>query len=144
MERITREHEAKNNSNISFEQRNIKFERKRGQKKFELNLQVYLIVFMLFDLFLLFRAENITEAFGILKNILTLQQGNRIDIPVTIVLILVTFILIEWYGRRSEFAIQKSFKKYPIVKRVFIYIIIISIFMFGKFNSNYEFIYFQF
>jgi alginate O-acetyltransferase complex protein AlgI len=91
-----------------------------------------------------FRAENITEAFGILKNILTLQQGNRIDIPVTIVLILVTFILIEWFGRRSEFAIKKSFKKYPIVKRVFIYIIIISIFMFGKFNSNYEFIYFQF
>jgi len=91
-----------------------------------------------------FRAQNITEAFGILKNILTLQQGNRIDIPVTIVLILVTFILIEWFGRRSEFAIQNSFKKYSIVKRVFIYIIIISIFMFGKFNSNYEFIYFQF
>tara|TARA_B110000037_G_C17055493_1_gene479590 strand:+ start:2 stop:1435 length:1434 start_codon:yes stop_codon:yes gene_type:complete len=91
-----------------------------------------------------FRAANITEAYGIIKNILTLQQGNRIDIPVTIVLILVTFILIEWYGRRSEFAIQNSFKNYPILKRVFTYIITISIFMFGQFNSNYEFIYFQF
>jgi len=61
VERITREHEAKNNPNISFEQRNIKFERKRGQKKFELNLQVYLIVFMLFDLFLVFKADNISN-----------------------------------------------------------------------------------
>ena len=91
-----------------------------------------------------FRAENITEAFGILKNILTLQHGSKIDIPVIVVLILVVFILIEWFGRRCEFAIQNSFKKHPILKRVFIYIIIISIFMFGQFNSNYEFIYFQF
>ena len=91
-----------------------------------------------------FRAANITEAFGILKNILTLQNGSKIDIPVIIVLILVVFILIEWFGRRCEFAIQNSFKNHPILKRVFTYIIIISIFMFGQFNSNYEFIYFQF
>ena len=41
-------------------------------------------------------------------------------------------------------AIQNSFKNHPILKRVFTYIIIISIFIFGQFNSNYEFIYFQF
>ena len=61
VERITREHEAKNKSNISFEQKNIKFERKTGKKKLELNLQVYIMVFMLFDLFLFFKAENISN-----------------------------------------------------------------------------------
>ena len=61
VERIKREHEAKNNPNISFRQNNIRFERKRLKNKFGMGIQLYLVVFMLFDLFLLFKADNISN-----------------------------------------------------------------------------------
>jgi D-alanyl-lipoteichoic acid acyltransferase DltB (MBOAT superfamily) len=91
-----------------------------------------------------FRSENITEAFGFLGNIFTLHSGKSINVSMVVVLVIIAFVLIEWFGRRSKFAIQNSFKNYPMMDRVFTCIIIISIFMFGKFNSEYEFIYFQF
>jgi hypothetical protein len=91
-----------------------------------------------------FRAENITEAFGFLGNMLTLHSGKTIHVSITVVFTLIAFILIEWFGRRSKFALQNCFKDYPTLGRVFTYIIIISIFIFGQFNSEYEFIYFQF
>jgi D-alanyl-lipoteichoic acid acyltransferase DltB (MBOAT superfamily) len=91
-----------------------------------------------------FRSENITEAFGFLGNIVTLHSGKSINVSMVVILVIIAFVLIEWFGRRSKFAIQNSFKNYPIIDRVFTYIIIISIFMFGQFNSEYEFIYFQF
>ena len=40
---------------------NISFERKERKNKFSLNLQVYLVVFMLFDLFLLFKVNDISN-----------------------------------------------------------------------------------
>ena len=61
VERIKRQHDPKNNPNISFRQNNIKFERKRVKNKSGIALQLYLVVFMLFDLFLLFEADNISN-----------------------------------------------------------------------------------
>lgn len=40
---------------------NISFGRKEKKNKFQLTIQLYLVVFMLFDLFLLFKAENISN-----------------------------------------------------------------------------------
>jgi D-alanyl-lipoteichoic acid acyltransferase DltB (MBOAT superfamily) len=91
-----------------------------------------------------FRSENITDAFGFLGNIVTFHSGKSINVSMVVILVIIAFVLIEWFGRRSKFAIQNSFKNYPIVDRVFTYAIIILIFMFGQFNSEYEFIYFQF
>ena len=61
VDKIKREHEAKNNPNISFRQNNIKFERRKVKNKFGMTIQLYLVVFMLFDLFLLFKADNISN-----------------------------------------------------------------------------------
>ena len=61
IEKIKREHNAKNNANISFEQRKIKFERKNKKKKIELSLQLYLIIFMLFNLFLVIQVDNLSN-----------------------------------------------------------------------------------
>jgi D-alanyl-lipoteichoic acid acyltransferase DltB (MBOAT superfamily) len=91
-----------------------------------------------------FRSENITDAFGFLGNIVTFHSGKSINVSMVVILVIIAFVLIEWFGRRSKFAIQNSFKNYPIIDRVFTYAIIILIFMFGQFNSEYEFIYFQF
>ena len=57
VERITQEHKAKNNPNLSFKQRNIQFERRKVKNKFAITIQLYLVIFMLFDLFLLFKVK---------------------------------------------------------------------------------------
>jgi D-alanyl-lipoteichoic acid acyltransferase DltB (MBOAT superfamily) len=91
-----------------------------------------------------FRADNINVAFGFLGDMLSFESGKTIDLHMVFILVLMTFILIEWFGRRGKFAIQNSFKDSPVLARLFTYTIIISIFVFGQFNSDYEFIYFQF
>jgi D-alanyl-lipoteichoic acid acyltransferase DltB (MBOAT superfamily) len=91
-----------------------------------------------------FRAENISVALGYLADMLSFESGESIQISPILIFILIAFILIEWFGRRSKFAIQNSFRNYPVIGRVFTYLIIISIFIFGQHNSQYEFIYFQF
>ena len=40
---------------------NIHFERVNRKNKFEINLQLYLIIFMLFDLFLLFKVDDLSN-----------------------------------------------------------------------------------
>jgi D-alanyl-lipoteichoic acid acyltransferase DltB (MBOAT superfamily) len=91
-----------------------------------------------------FRADNINVAFGFLGDMLSFESGKTIDLHMVFILVLMTFILIEWFGRRGKFAIQNSFKDSPVLARLFTYTIIISIFVFGQFNSDFEFIYFQF
>ena len=94
-----------------------------------------------------FRAENISKAFDYFEYIFSYKlfhYSYLFENPKTFeVLILVfVFILIEWFGRSSEYAIEKI-TKFNLSLRWFSYIIIIiSLFVFT--GKQQQFIYFQF
>jgi D-alanyl-lipoteichoic acid acyltransferase DltB (MBOAT superfamily) len=112
--------------------------------KFREFLGLLLTFFLTIVAWIFFRSENISKAFSYISNIFTLKSGEYLELPILLTIVIILFIFIEWIGRKDKFAIQNILKSKPILSRIFIYIIIISIFIFGKFNSQYEFIYFQF
>lgn len=95
-----------------------------------------------------FRAENIKQAFSYIKIIFS---TSLLHIPtqfggihaIKTALIVIVFIIIEWLGRRDQFAIEKiTLKWQPILRYAFYYAIIFSIFWFS--GDKQQFIYFQF
>jgi len=62
VEKIKREYKATNNKEIGYVP-NVNFGRVNKKNKFQFGIQLYLIVFMLFDLLLLFKADNISNQY---------------------------------------------------------------------------------
>jgi len=60
-----------------------------------------------------------------------------------ILLLIGLFVIIEWVGRREQFAIEKPFFRHGVLKWIESYIWIFIILIFGNFQNN-PFIYFQF
>ncbi|MXV39015.1 MBOAT family protein [Flavobacteriaceae bacterium Ap0902] len=98
-----------------------------------------------------FRAENITHAFSYIGGIFSksiaqipsINPENKLGALTTIILVFI-FLLIEWQGRESQFAIEKFGQKWNRPMRyIFYYLIVLSIMYFGNFQEN-QFIYFQF
>ena len=93
-----------------------------------------------------FRAENISHAISYLSEIFSY---SIFTIPVisskmglTLVLI-IFFVMIEWFGRTDEYAIEKLwFTKSRYIRLTLYYVLITMIFLFA--GSNQQFIYFQF
>lgn len=91
-----------------------------------------------------FRANSLTHAFGYIGGIFTKSLFSKPTImPLSIILLTLFFILIEWMGRENQYALQKFGFKWPRFVRIsFYYLLIIFIFVFmGK---EQKFIYFQF
>ncbi len=95
-----------------------------------------------------FRAENITQAIEI---IFTIFSKSLFSVPhffnsgnvFTLISLIIIFLIIEWLGRNSEFAIANLGLKWNKVFRwLFYYSIIFVIFYFS--GEKQEFIYFQF
>lgn len=99
-----------------------------------------------------FRAESITHAVTYLKGIFsvsffTMPKGDHFIgsaiHPLAMFILLGVFILIEWIGRKQEYAIALTEIKWKRpVRFSFYYVLIIAIFWFG--GQKQEFIYFQF
>ncbi len=100
-----------------------------------------------------FRAENITHAFsyisslvlGIAKKESYVELYNLVswEIGFSIFGVIAAFILLEWHGRQSQFAIEETGLKWNSYFRyTFYYAIIIAIFWFS--GKEQQFIYFQF
>ena len=93
-----------------------------------------------------FRAENLTHAFNIISSIfsssiLTLPEVR----PKMISIIISFFIIIEWFGREHQYAIENIKNIFVKPVRWLSYLIIIFIIYFsGNFSDSIEFIYFQF
>ena len=97
-----------------------------------------------------FRAENLNHAFSYIKGIFsksiinTPVFNNTEDANITLFLIF-TFLLIEWMGRKDKFAIATTFlNSRNIIRWLFYFSLIFVIYVFGNYNTNLEFIYFQF
>lgn len=97
-----------------------------------------------------FRAENIGHAWRYLSEIFsysffTLPYYAGIGLAVSTIIIIFIFVVIEWVGRENEYAIEKfGIKRSRLFRWLFYVIIILSIYLFGNFSVDLEFIYFQF
>jgi alginate O-acetyltransferase complex protein AlgI len=91
-----------------------------------------------------FRAHNVGHAINYLGEIFSSSLFTIPEIiPVTILLLLVFFIIIEWFGRNGQFGIAQLGVKWKERNRwVFYYAILVAIFWFG--GEEQQFIYFQF
>jgi D-alanyl-lipoteichoic acid acyltransferase DltB (MBOAT superfamily) len=95
-----------------------------------------------------FRAENLNQAFDYIYRLVI---NVAFEIPnldglynaLTVSILAIIFIVIEWIGRRDEFAIENIGLGWNTLKRhLFYYLILFSIFWFG--TTDQAFIYFQF
>ncbi len=91
-----------------------------------------------------FRAESITHAFQIIRELFSasLFQSPEIFPKVTFLLVIVFFV-VEWIGRTGNYALQTIFSSRPFWWRWVLYIVLIfSVFFFT--GKEQAFIYFQF
>jgi alginate O-acetyltransferase complex protein AlgI len=95
-----------------------------------------------------FRAENLRHAFEVLNKIfsrslfqLLNNSINEFDVFILFLLI-VYFLFIEWMSRNYKYGLD--FLELKSTKYINYSLTLILIFLFGKYNSNLEFIYFQF
>ncbi|RAJ16988.1 MBOAT family O-acyltransferase [Olleya aquimaris] len=92
-----------------------------------------------------FRAENLTHAMSYLKGIFNKTLLSLPSIrPTNLIILILFFLLIEWIGRRQQYAIEVLFiKQSRFIKWMFYMMLITLIFLFTS-DSQQEFIYFQF
>lgn len=100
-----------------------------------------------------FRAENVDHAFEYIydlcnglteyKNYYKSYRVLYSDIGYAFIIISIGFILIEWIGRRDQFALQKFAERWPRVIRLLFYYSIIFI-LYSYSGQEQQFIYFQF
>ena len=94
-----------------------------------------------------FRADSLTHAFKYIQgifssSIIQLPDFSGIGLIIPTLVLTIIFIIIEWMGRKDEFAIEQIFKKNIYVRYSFYYLIIVTIILFK--GPQQDFIYFQF
>lgn len=91
-----------------------------------------------------FRANSMTHAFSYIGGIFTKSLLTKPTIlPLFLLVLIVLFVLVEWFGRSNKYALEElGFKWNRVYRWVFYYtIVLLIIFFMGK---EQEFIYFQF
>ena len=95
-----------------------------------------------------FRAENVSHAFSFLSEIFSgslfcVPDFNNMRRAITIIILVLIFIIVEWIGRDGAHALEKIGLKWKSQLRYSMYgLIIISLFWFS--GDKQQFIYFQF
>lgn len=93
-----------------------------------------------------FRAANVTQAIGYISEIFSrsfFSIPRGIDINSSIILLILLFFTIEWFGREQQYAIATlGLKWYKPVRWSMYYAIILLLYNFA--GSEHQFIYFQF
>ena len=119
-----------------------------AQGRFLPNLKDFLSILMTFAMtvfaWIFFRADNMTHAFHYISEILSKSLISVPEVrPTNVMLLIGTFVFIEWLGRGNQFAIEKLGLKWKKpVRLAFYYALILAILWFG--GKEQEFIYFQF
>lgn len=106
-----------------------------------------LVTFSLVTLgWIFFRSPDLASAGVYIQNLfeISIFQKPQMNIRVYLFMMwVVIFMLLEWGGRREEFAIQKmAFNKPPLIRYGLYYSLVMAIFLFA--TKEQEFIYFQF
>lgn len=120
-----------------------------AQGKYLPNVKEFLSIVLTFSLtvfaWIFFRAENINHAFRYISEIFSSSLFKIPEIqPITIFLLLIFFIIIEWNGREKQYAISNVFLNcHKLIRWGFYAFIITLIGIFMKTEVT-PFIYFQF
>lgn len=113
-------------------------------------LQMALTFVLTVFAWIFFRAENIGHAVeyisGIFsRSLFTFPSLGAMENFWTTIVLVVIFLLVEWQGRENKYALEGMNKINRKAVRWFSYIIILlTIYFYGYFGENVEFIYFQF
>jgi alginate O-acetyltransferase complex protein AlgI len=94
-----------------------------------------------------FRAENLTHAFQYLTEMFGSGLfAKPIGIPNEQLILITIMIIIEWFQRKKQFALEfeSKGKSYKVLRWTFYILILLTIYLFGDYSTEYEFIYFQF
>lgn len=97
-----------------------------------------------------FRAESMSHAWGYVQNMMqpslfTIPDFQILEGVISLMVLIVIFILIEWNGRRRQYAIMDLAASRSRMFRWCMYLLIIlAIDIFGNTSEEIEFIYFQF
>jgi hypothetical protein len=91
-----------------------------------------------------FRAENISHAMTYISQIFSSSVFSIPTIrPKVTFILIILFLIIEWFGRENQYALEKFGLKIPkVIRWGFYYILVFAIFYFA--GSEQQFIYFQF
>ncbi|WP_333601386.1 MBOAT family O-acyltransferase [Flavobacterium sp.] len=95
-----------------------------------------------------FRSDTVAQAFSILREIfseslLTMPKFHDKKEVLTIIILILFFLIVEWTGRRNQYALEKLFvHKNRVFRWTFYYLLIILLIAFT--GEDQEFIYFQF
>ncbi|QEM10975.1 MBOAT family O-acyltransferase [Mucilaginibacter rubeus] len=96
-----------------------------------------------------FRADSVTQAFKYIGGIFSKSLFSVPELDVSkeqlleVILLIITFIIVEWQGRESQYAIEKlTWLRKRGYRLAFYYTLIIVIFLFT--GKEQQFIYFQF
>ncbi|MGI9530326.1 MBOAT family O-acyltransferase [Lutimonas sp.] len=96
-----------------------------------------------------FRAENVGQAFGYIRGIFseTLFEypffNNRSN-SINIIILICFLLCVEWLGRTNQFAIENLKNKPKLIRRIFYFLILFILLIYGNYKGEVEFIYFQF
>lgn len=92
-----------------------------------------------------FRANNVSHAFQYIQSMFTNKLFSMpAELPVYLIVLIAFFMIVEWFGRESHFAIQKiDFLKYRFLRWGF-YSVLILLILNYKVTEETPFIYFQF
>lgn len=92
-----------------------------------------------------FRAESLIHAIDYIKNIFNWSLVSLPEIrPTNIIVLIIIFMILEWIGRKQQYAIEVFLlEKSKVLRWLFYMIIITTIFIFST-TEKQEFIYFQF
>ena len=114
-------------------------------KKFLAMINTYLMIVIGW---IIFRSDNIKHAFDYLSgifsiSIFTFPNFPNMDKALVIFIFILIFIIIEWFGRKDKYAIEKlALKCNKVIRYLFYYILILFIIWFS--GNEHQFIYFQF
>ena len=111
--------------------------------------QISITFFLTVIAWIFFRAENITTAISYLsklfsKSLISIPKFDNMTLALVTSILIIFFMIVEWFGREKQFAIEALENSFPKIVRWTFYSFII--FLIGMYSQTEEtpFIYFQF
>jgi len=78
------------------------------------------------------------------KNLFVIPTSGKVTI-VKCLSFIICMLAVEWFGKNNEYGIANfKFYKYQRVRYLFYFLLAMIIICYGSFDSNNQFIYFQF
>ncbi len=130
---------GRNRNNLNFNDGNMSF------KNSLINFGKILVTFFLTTIaWIFFRSPTLKSAFDYTYRLFFKGLFRKPTVfPFDIFILIVLFIILEWFGKNDDFALARwGEKRHPIIRYSFYYLIIIALFIYS--GKSQQFIYFQF